>query len=152
MQWKIYRHWADNIEVTHCKIAWHWGWRLKSSWIIHFRSFMLWDKSDHKKCGFVLVLHLFLSNQKKVIPLLVISNQKKVIPLSCHVQASFVPLNCNRFILKRNAKFLEFWFTYRSNQINFLNCMAVPLNWFRINKKILFWSQGSFYTPRFGLR
>ena len=143
MQWKIYRHWADNIEVTHCKIAWHWGWRLKSSWIIHFRSFMLWDKSDHKKCGFVLVLHLFLSNQKKVIPLLVISNQKKVIPLSCHVQASFVPLNCNRFILKRNAKILEFRFTYRSNQSDFLNYMAVPLNCFRINK-ILFWSQGSF--------
>ena len=108
---------------------------------------MLWDKSDHKECGFVLVLHLFLSNQKKVIPLLVISNQKKVIPLlvisnqkkviplSCHVQASFVPLNCNRFILKRNAKILEFRFTYRSNQSDFLNYMAVPLNCFRINKK-----------------
>ena len=28
------------------------------SWVIHFCGFMLWNKSDYKKCGFVLVLYL----------------------------------------------------------------------------------------------
>ena len=51
--------------------------------------------------------------------MLVLLNQKKMIPLSFHVKDAMinkkkkkkgilVPLNCKRFILKRNAKFLEF--------------------------------------------
>ena len=43
---------------------------------------MFWNKSDHKKYGFVLVLYLF--------GILVLLNQKKVIPLSYRVQASFI--------------------------------------------------------------
>ena len=32
---------------------------LYDSWVTHFCSFMFWNKSDHKKYGFVLVLYLF---------------------------------------------------------------------------------------------
>ena len=74
--------------------------------------------------------------------ILVLLNQKKVIPLSYHVQATFinkkilVALNCMRFILQRNAKFLEFGFSNRSNNNATVN--AVPLYFFRKNQRIIF--------------
>ena len=73
VQKKIHRHWVDNLEVIHCKKAWHRGWRpfFDDSWVIHFCSFMFWNKSDHRKYGFVL-------------------KQEKVITLSYHVHASFI--------------------------------------------------------------
>ena len=76
---------------------------------------MLWNKSDHKKYGFVLVLYLFrdISSFK--------SEKGDNIKLSrtdflCKQKRQlFVPLNCKKFILQRNAKFLEFCFSYRSD-------------------------------------
>ena len=77
---------------------------------------MLWNKNDdHKKSGFVLVLYLFrdirsFKSEKgdttKLSRTDFIYKQKRQI---------LVPLNCKRFILKLNAKFLAFWFTYRSD-------------------------------------
>ena len=50
--------------------------------VIHFCGFMLWNKSDYKKCGFVLVLYLSRDiNYFK---------SEKVIPPSYHVKASFI--------------------------------------------------------------
>ena len=76
---------------------------------------MLCNKNDPKKCGFVLVLYLFrdISSFKsekgdttKLSRKVFFYKQKRYI---------LVPLNCKRFILKHNTKFLEFWFTYRSD-------------------------------------
>ena len=76
---------------------------------------MLCNKSDHKKYGFVLVLYLFrdISSFKsekgdtaKLSRTGFIYKQKRYI---------LVRLKCKRFILKRNAKFLQVWFSYRSN-------------------------------------
>ena len=66
------------------KKAWHWKWRpsLYDSWVVHLCSSMFWNRSDHKKYGFVLVLYPFR--------VLVLSNQEKVITLSCHVQYCFI--------------------------------------------------------------
>ena len=76
---------------------------------------MLCNKSDQKKYGFVLVLYLFrdISSFK--------SEKGDTAKLSrtgfsyTQKRSIFVPLNCKRFILKRNAFFLEFWFSYQSN-------------------------------------
>ena len=53
--------WVDNVEVIHCKQAWNSGWRssFDDSWVIHFFTYMLWNKSDRKEYGFVLVLYRF---------------------------------------------------------------------------------------------
>ena len=52
--------WVDNVEVIHYKKAWNWGWRpsFDDSWVKHFCSFILWNKTDHKKYDFALVLYL----------------------------------------------------------------------------------------------
>ena len=77
---------------------------------------MLWKKSDHKKYGFVLVLYLFrdissFESEKgdsiKLSRTSFLYKQRREI---------LVPLDCKRFILTRNTKFLEFWFTYRSHR------------------------------------
>ena len=76
---------------------------------------MLCNKNDPKKCGFVLVLYLFrdisyFKSEKgdttKLSRKGLFYKQKRYI---------LVPLNCKRFILKRNTKFLKFWFTCRSD-------------------------------------
>ena len=67
---------------------------------------MFWNKSDHKKYGFVLVLYLFrdISSFK--------SEKGDNTKLS---HTSFI-YKQKRFILKRNAKLLEFCSTYQSDQ------------------------------------
>ena len=44
---------------------------------------MFWNKSDHKKYGFALVLYLFWDISS-------LKSEKKVTTLSYHVQASFI--------------------------------------------------------------
>ena len=58
---KIHRCWIDNVEIIDCRKAWHWKWRpsFYDSWVRHFCSFLFWNKFDHKKYGYVLVLYLF---------------------------------------------------------------------------------------------
>ena len=76
---------------------------------------MLWIRKNMKKYGFALVLYLFWDinsfksekgNTAKLSRTGFSYKQKRSILL---------PLNCKRFILKCNAIFLEFWFSYRSN-------------------------------------
>ena len=70
---------------------------------------MVWSKNDHKKYGFVLVLYVFRyitslklekSDTAKLSRKGFIYNKKD---------------KCLYHIFKHNAKFLEFWFTYRSD-------------------------------------
>ena len=84
------------------------------SCVIHFYSFMFWNKLDHKKYGFALVLYIFWDissfNSEKGD-----SIKLSRTGLFCEQERKmFVPQNCKEFILKRNVKFLEFWFSYQS--------------------------------------
>ena len=79
VQWKIHRRWADSIEVIHCKKSWHSGWRpsFDDFRVIHFCTFMLWNKSGHKKYGFVLVFYLFWGDTAKLTCTSFIYKQKR---------------------------------------------------------------------------
>ena len=57
-QQKIHRRWVDNLEVIHCKKLYIRS-SCDDSGVIHFCSFMLYNKNDHKKYDFVLVSYLF---------------------------------------------------------------------------------------------